>query len=183
MTHITQRWKLRLIVLAMLATVLITKPDVERYGDNFQIALPIIALGCAATNGQALDFVARYATMMVVVHGSKNLLGDAKINQRPRGGGKGFPSGHTSTAVLGASYLVHSCVDNNIWVKGLAVISAGFVGGSRIAVGAHDIWQVLVGALTGWLCERGFRGRRSLLGWIRHIFALSVGKSRPDHPK
>ena len=177
MNRLTQRWKLRIILLAMITTFLITKPDVERFGDNFQIALPIIALGCAATNGQAVDFIWRYAAMMTAVHGSKNLLGDAAINQRPNGGGKGFPSGHTSTAALGASYLVHACIEKNIWVKGIAVIAAGFVGGSRIAVGAHDIWQVLFGALAGWVCERAFRGSTSLWGWIKKLFHLPFAHS------
>lgn len=145
-------------VLAGLALCLVlTERDAERYGDSLQVALPLLAWGCAAANGQGPEFFLRYVVMFSSAHGSKAALGEAEVNRRPDGGGKGMPSAHTSTAVLGASSLVHDCVKGNPAVQAAAILSAGFVGGSRIEAGKHDIWQVLAGALLGYGCDRALR--------------------------
>lgn len=147
------------LVLGMLvATLVLTEPAVRRYGDNLQIALPLLAWGCAASSGDGKEIVTRFAALFVVAHGSKALLGDTPINQRPNGGGEGFPSAHTAAAVFGASALVHSCLRDNPVAQGLVLVSAAFVGGSRIEVGAHSIWQVLAGGLLGWGSDRLLRG-------------------------
>ena len=117
----------------------------------------MVAWSCAAVNGQASEYALRFVGMWLVSHGTKNALGDAAINIRPHGGGNGFPSAHTSAAVFGASSLVHDCVTGNPWVQGVVLLSAGYVGGSRMEVKAHDVWQVLFGALYGWLFERLLR--------------------------
>lgn len=146
------------LVLAVLALTVATAPrDAERIGDRLQVALPMVAWGCAAANGQAGEYALRFVGMWLATHGTKNALGDAPINIRPHGGGNGFPSAHTSASVFGASSLVHDCVTGNPWVQGVVIISAGYVGGSRMEAKAHDVWQVLFGALYGWLFERLLR--------------------------
>lgn len=165
---ISQKWKVRAI-LAALALVLVVSPkEVKKLGDNYQIALPVIALGCSIANGQALDFGIRYIAQFTVVQGSKFALGKSAINRRPNGGSHGMPSGHTATAVFGASNLVHRCIGNNPAVKAVVILTAVFVGESRIYANAHNIWQVLIGALVGWLGDRAFR-RRSLRAWLRRL--------------
>lgn len=148
------KWRIRAIVLAMILTFLVSEKQIERLGDSYQIALPVIALGCSVINGQALDFTVRYVAQWAVVHSSKLLLGRASINQRPNGHYKGMPSGHTATAVFGASHIARTCVGQNIWAKAVVFLTAGFVGASRIKANAHDIWQVLMGALVGLLGDR-----------------------------
>lgn len=155
------------MILALLAAFAVSRKDVESLGTTYQITLPLIALGCSVANGDAPELVLRYGVQLAAVHIPKNLLGDLPINQRPRGGDQGFPSGHTATAALGASYLVHECVAGNPWMQGLAVLTAGFVGASRAEVGAHTAWQVFWGAFVGWLCERAFRRRTRRLAWLR----------------
>lgn len=161
-------WSIRAILVALVLTFLISGKQVEKLGDSYQIALPIIALGCSVANGQALDYTIRYVVQWAGVHSSKFLLGEAAINQRPNGGYFGMPSGHTATAVFGASYIVHECVGKNPWVKGVTLLTAGFVGGSRIEANAHTIWQVLMGALVGWMGDRTFR-RGSPASWFRRL--------------
>lgn len=147
-----------IVVIALLGlTVFATERNVERYGDNLQIALPLIAWGCEALNGHAAEYLLRYAVMFTVAHGTKEALGNAPINMRPVGRPQGMPSAHTSTAVLGASSLVHGCLTGQPVAQGLALLAAGFTGASRISTLKHDIWQVLAGAILGWTCDRAFR--------------------------
>jgi lipid A oxidase len=144
-----------LIVLAVVA--LLSEPVARRFGDRFQVALPMLAWGCAAMNRSGGEFAARFFGMMVVAHGTKAALGDAEINMRPSGGDAGFPSAHTSAAALGASSLVHDCIADHPVAKGVVLITAAFVGASRIEADKHDIWQVLAGGLLGWGSDRVLR--------------------------
>lgn len=146
------------IILAVMAVVLAVTPrEVERYGDNLQIALPVLALGCSLLNGDTVEYAGRYLVMFVGLHGTKRALGDAAVNQRPRGGVQGMPSGHTATAAFGTSALVQSCITGNPVAKTAVILAGAFTGASRIEVGAHTIWQVLAGAIWGIFCERFLR--------------------------
>lgn len=145
-------------VLAALAlTIALTERDVERYGDNIQIALPLVAWGCAALNGSAAEYAWRFIGTMAAVHTIKRASGDAEWTQRPGGGLQGMPSGHTAAAAFGASSLVHECVRATPVVGGVVVIAAGFVGVSRVEAEKHDAWQVLWGGIFGWAGERVLR--------------------------
>lgn len=166
------------LVLAVLALTVATAPrQVERIGDRLQVALPMLAWGCAAANGKAGEYALRFVAMWVATHGSKHGLGQAEFNIRPNGGDLGFPSGHTSAAAFGASSLVHDCVAGNPVVQGVVIVSAGFVGASRIEADKHDVWQVLFGVLYGWIGDRALRrpsrartavirGLKQVQGWF-----------------
>lgn len=160
--------------------VAVSPKDTESLGTALEIALPLVGAGCAVANGALPEYAARYVVQLVAVHGPKHALGDAPINARPRGGYQGMPSGHTATAAFGASYIVHACVRRAPVVQGLTVIAAGFVGTSRVAVGAHDIWQVLIGALVGWASDRAFRRhtRRRFPRWPRRRGGASALRHR-----
>lgn len=166
------------IVLGALAVVLILCPiDQRRYGDRLQIALPSLAWACQIANRSGGEYFLRFAGMFVVAHTSKRLLGDAEMNRRPSGGEHGFPSAHTSSAVIGASSLVHDCLKGNPVTQAVVVISAAYVGASRIEARAHDIWQVLAGGLLGWASDRMLRrespARRRAI-WLVHQTGRSV---------
>ncbi len=133
----------------------------ERLGDRIQIALPLMAGACAATKGALAEQVGRFAGSMVVVHGLKNGLGDAPLNQRPNGRDRGFPSGHTAAAAFGASYLVRECATLLPYAGPAAVLAAGFVGGSRLDANRHDLPQVMAGAVVGIGFDIGFRSAQS----------------------
>ncbi|MDK3017090.1 phosphatase PAP2 family protein [Pseudodonghicola flavimaris] len=144
-------------VYIMMAIVMVafglSDRKLEHIGDNVQIAVPLAGLACAAATGDGVRYFGRFLLLSSTYNTSKRLLGEAPINIRPNGGTAGFPSGHTAATVFGASWLVNSCLTENRVAKGIAILSAGFVGGSRIAVGAHNIWQVLAGAVLGWMVQ------------------------------
>ncbi|SEM59057.1 hypothetical protein SAMN04488103_101566 [Gemmobacter aquatilis] len=162
------------LVLAALALCLtVCEPTVRRYGDKLQVALPLVAWACAATDGRGAELLGRFAGVLVVAHGTKAVLGRRPLNRRPTGGGQGFPSAHTTAAAFGASAIVHDCVAGHPVARALVVMAAGFVGGSRIEVRAHDIWQVLAGGLLGWggdrLLRRDSALRRQIMQGIRAL--------------
>lgn len=145
------------IGLFLAVTLVFTRGIPERIGDTLQVTLPLAGFGCAVATGNISGYFTRYATMWATVHTAKRSLGGTKLNQRPRGGGKGFPSGHTASAVFGASSLVHACLSNAPVLKTIVVVGAAYTGSSRIEAGKHNIWQVLAGALLALAFERGFR--------------------------
>lgn len=138
----------------------------EKTGDSLQIALPLLAWGCAAVNGDGAEYLGRYLVMFAAAHGLKQAFGAAEFNQRPDGGSHGMPSAPTSTAVLGASRLIGDCVGGNPIVQSVVVLAAGFVGASRIDAGAHSIWQVLSGAILGLVCDRAFGKASAVRRWL-----------------
>lgn len=182
------RWRNAIVLTVIALTVLSVMAGParrasvsERIGDSVQVALPMLGWGCAAVNGKATEYAVRFIAMWVATHGTKHGLMQAPINIRPNGGDQGFPSGHTSASVYGASALVHDCVTASPWVQGAVILSAGFVGASRIEADKHDIWQVLAGALYGWIGDRALRrptraraavirGLRRVGGWIAAPF-------------
>ena len=166
------RFKLIVVAVTLGLTFAFSAPrGVEKIGDNLQYALPLLGWGCSIINGQGADYFIRFLTLEVFIHGSKQGLGYAEINMRPNGGDEGFPSGHTSAAAFGASNLIYNCVNKSHWVQGAVLISAAFVGGSRVEANKHDMWQVLAGFFLGWLTDRMFRKRpgplKRLRAWMK----------------
>ena len=162
-----------LISALIIAVVLVTGGRVEKTGDRLQVALPILAWGCAAANGEAAEYALRYVVMYGLAHGTKAALGEAPVNRRPHGGGGGIPRARPAAAVLGASRLVGDCLAGNAVAQSVTLLAAGLVGGSRIAVGAHDLWQVLAGAVLGLVCDRLARRGSRLRRWIAGLFSRS----------
>jgi len=154
----------RVHVIAAIIVVCLsfTANRAERYGDTIQIVLPLLAWACEGSVGRGTEYVARYTVMLATAHAAKLALTGTEVNRRPNGGEKGFPSAHTSTAVLGASAMVHGCLSRQPIAQAAVVIAAGFVGGSRIDAGAHNVWQVFAGALLGYLCDRLLRANSAL---------------------
>lgn len=158
-----------LVTGAIVATVLLSEPNIRRYGDTLQMALPLLAWSCSATKGHGSEYALRFVLVMAIAHDTKAALGETPLNQRPSGGYRGFPSAHTAAAVSGASSLAYDCVRGNIAAQAVVLGAAALVGASRIAVGAHDLWQVLAGALLAWAVDRALRrgpGRAALVRWI-----------------
>ena len=70
-----------------------------------------------------------------------------------------FPSGHTATAFIGAGILAAQYPAT--WVKRTVVIAAGLIGLSRIMMGVHWPFDVLVGGTLGWII--GYYGYQKLM--------------------
>lgn len=156
-----RRCRNQLIVGGLALVMLLSPLQSERWGDRFQVALPLMGLGCAIATGGAAEYFLRFVAMEVIVHGTKNGLAETELNRRPNGGYRGMPSGHTAAASFGASALVQNCMRDSLPAQAAVIIAAGFTGASRIESGHHNIWQVLFGALVGWGTERAFRCRRA----------------------
>lgn len=138
------------LVGALALIVAVSGREAERTGDLVQVFLPVTALVCSAANGQGVQYFGRYLLLEAGIKLPKNLLGDLPINQRPGGGTAGFPSGHTAAATFGAVGLVQTCLKHSKTAQAVAILAAGFTGGSRIDADKHTVWQVLAGAIWGW---------------------------------
>ena len=167
--------RVQVIIAIIVVCLSFTTQRAERYGDTIQIVLPLLAWACEGSVGQGTEYVVRYTAMLVTAHAAKFALAGTEVNRRPNGGEKGFPSAHTSTAVLGASAMVHGCLRNRPVAQAAVLIAAGFVGGSRIDAGAHNIWQVFAGALLGYLCDRLLRAKSAMRS--RVVRFLQRGRS------
>jgi hypothetical protein len=174
-----------LIAGCLAAAVLAGAGRAEKTGDFLQVALPVAAWGCSAASGEAVSTFLRFTAVMAVVRVSKHGLGPVPVNHRPGGSLHGFPSGHTAAAAFGVSSLLNSCVRKSPLIQGAVILSGGYVGASRIEAGAHFLFQVVWGALLGWLGERSlhiFRGVRIRRGSIkrRNRIQLQAGFSKAD---
>ena len=121
----------------------------ESSGDILQLALPITAgimtlIEKDYQGTKKLTF--SYATAIVLTYSLKEIV----HKQRPEGRAlfDSFPSGHTTSAFSGASFIQRRYG----WKYGkYAYVLAGVVGLSRMEGpdGWHDIWDVLSGAAIG----------------------------------
>ena len=148
-----RRLSLGAILAIVLAVALLSWPSVEKTGDRLQIALPVLGLACAAANGRGLIYVGRYIVLETAIKTPKFALGDLPLNRRPNGALQGFPSGHTAAATFGAVGLSQTCLRENRPAQAVALLAAGYTGGSRIEAGAHSTVQVIAGAVIGWLSQ------------------------------
>jgi membrane-associated phospholipid phosphatase len=158
------------IAVLLLLTVLVTVPDNRRLGSALQVVLPLIALGCAATRGETVESLGRFVVLQIGIKGPKSLIGESPISQRPDGGDKGFPSGHTAVATFGTVQMIKHCAALHPVTRGAAIIAAAFTGGSRIESGRHSLWQTMAGAVWGWaIACVPLAGLRSAGRWVRKI--------------
>jgi len=177
---------LPLVLLAL--SFALSDRTVENIGDNVQIALPLAGLACAASGGTGARYVGRYVLMTAIFTATKRSLGDAPINIRPTGGGQGFPSAHTSAASFGATGLISTCLKENPTAQAVAILAAGFVGGSRIEARKHTIWQVMAGAILGWALQVAAlgtidRAARRLWDGTRRSVGGGIGRLRGTSEK
>ena len=121
----------------------------EDSGDILQISLPVIA-GLTTIIKKDWEgtkqFAFSYGTSFIVTHSLKKIV----RKERPEGRNlyDAFPSGHTTSAFSGASFIQRRYG----WEYGKwAYLGAAIVGVSRMEGpdGWHDTWDVLCGAIVG----------------------------------
>ena len=121
----------------------------EGTGDVLQIALPLAAglTTIIKKDWQGTkQFVFSYGTGFIMTHSLKRIV--RKERPEDRNLYDAFPSGHTTSAFSGASFIQRRYG----WTYGKwAYVLAAIVGVSRMEGpdGWHDIWDVLAGATVG----------------------------------
>jgi len=115
------------------------------YGDIARVALPAAALAMTVAKGDkdgAIQFGESLATTAAVTYGLQYTV----HSEGPDGNEHSFPSGHTSIAFAGASFIQQRYG----WTYGgPAYFAAALVGLSRITSNKHHIVDVLAGAGIG----------------------------------
>lgn len=139
-----------LVIIVLLANIFAIQrasasDSIEKAGDIITVLIPSIAYGSTFylddSEGRN-QFYKSFATTFAVTHGLKYTI-DKK---RPNGSDKSFPSGHTSTAFQGASF-IHKRYGIKYSIP--AYIGASFVGYSRVESDNHYVEDVLAGAAIG----------------------------------
>jgi membrane-associated phospholipid phosphatase len=118
---------------------------IERIGDIGQIVIPVFGWAMTVLHKDEKGFqqtLQSFTISMVVTHGMKWAID----RERPNGGEGSMPSGHTTAAFSGASFLQQRYG----WKYGApAYAAAAFVGYSRVKTNNHHTSDVLVGAAIG----------------------------------
>jgi membrane-associated phospholipid phosphatase len=121
--------------------------DTEQAGDILQIIIPTVAYGTTLylddREGQN-QFYKSFGTNLSVTYGLKYSIN----KKRPNGGKHSFPSGHTSAAFQGTSF-IHKRYGLKYAVP--TYLAATFVGYSRVDSDAHYTEDVIAGAVIGTL--------------------------------
>lgn len=151
------------LLFILLATLLTQaqKTTQERSGDVLALAMPLSALMSSIIykdqDHGTLRYIGAYATQSGLTFGLKRLIN----KERPNGGNYSFPSGHTSSAFSGATFLQRRFG----WKVGApAYVLAAYTGYTRINAKKHDIIDISAGALIGYgttyLFTRSFHNRK-----------------------
>lgn len=119
--------------------------SIETAGDVVQVVVPAAALALTFVFDDAegrLPLLYSFAATMGVTYALKYAID----RDRPEEGSKSFPSGHTSAAFSGASFIQRRYG----WDLGIpAYVAASFVGWTRYHVNVHYLDDVLAGAAIG----------------------------------
>ena len=117
----------------------------EKIGDALRIIIPATAYGTTLylddREGQ-YQFYKSFATNAVVTYGLKYTVD----KERPNGEKYSFPSGHTSFAFQGATFIHRRY---GFYYSLLAYVGAVYVGYSRVDSKNHYTSDVIAGALIG----------------------------------
>jgi len=130
----------------LLSTTLFAKDNVEKIGDILQIAIPLSAYGTtlylADKEGQ-MEFYKSYGVSLASTYALKYTVRE----QRPNSTAKdSFPSGHTSSAFSGATFIHKRYGLKYAIVPYLGAIYTGY---SRVHANKHYTRDVVAGALIG----------------------------------
>lgn len=142
-----------IILILLPSTLLMANPayaaptsDIERAGDIVAMAIPAIAYGSTYYKDDKAgrqQFYHSFATNLATTYVLKYTVD----KERPDGSdNQSFPSGHTSIAFQGASF-IHKRYGLEYSIP--AYVGAGFVAYSRIEADKHDVTDVVAGAALG----------------------------------
>ncbi|NER13639.1 phosphatase PAP2 family protein [Leptobacterium flavescens] len=135
-----------LLTLFIFQNCLSQNKTIQETGDVLQIVLPATALASTIITKDfkgTWQFTKAFALNKLVTFGLKRAINKDRPDMTDQ---NAFPSGHTSTAFQGASFIQQRYG----WKYGIpAYVLAGFTGYSRINAERHDLLDVFAGALVG----------------------------------
>ena len=146
--------RISLLIVLFSLHVQITKADTEDTGDVLSFLIPSIALGETIFYEEghegSVEFLKAFVTSQIITEGLKTTI----HKRRPNGNCcKSFPSGHSSRAFVGASF-IHQRYGFKYSVP--AYIAASYVAYSRVDADEHEVEDVIAGALVGILSSYYF---------------------------
>lgn len=110
-----------------------------------KFGLPAAAIGISLLKKDdkgLVQFAKTFALTVVTTEGLKQVID----SERPNGGSRSFPSGHTASAFAGAGYLFHRYgADYGIPAYALATLT----GVARVETRDHHWYDVVAGAVIG----------------------------------
>ena len=127
----------------------------EEYGDVAQILIPamVFSFVLLADREAAVPFLKTYGSALATTYAGKYAFdnvasGESTLGERPDGARLNFPSGHTTSAFAGASFVAYRYG----WLEAIPFfLAASLVGYSRVVADKHTASGVLAGAAVGLL--------------------------------
>jgi membrane-associated phospholipid phosphatase len=163
---------------ALAGPTIHTEDSDRAAGDILEVALPAIGLGTALYKGDTegmKEWTYSLGATMLTTSALKRAFNSTSWGERPNGGQNSFPSGHTSAACSGASFIGQRYG----WTYGAAaMVPAAFVGYSRVDEGLHHWRDVVAGCAIGvgfsyWLVDPENKHNLSIVPEIgEHSWAL-----------
>jgi membrane-associated phospholipid phosphatase len=145
----------------LLAAPLRAEETTETTADVLRVLLPVTAYGLTFLRDDP-EGRPQFHKSFISTVGATYLLKVAVDAERPKGGGRSFPSGHASMAFSGAAFMQQRYG----WVYGMpAYLAASFVGWSRVDSDEHRIGDVLAGAALGISLAWYFTDRSGANNW------------------
>ena len=136
------------IILLLFTSTLYAKSVTETLGDVLSIAIPLSAYGTTLylddKEGQ-MQFYKSYGATLVTTNVLKYTVREKRPDSEDR---DSFPSGHTSSAFAGASY-IHMRYGYKLAI--IPYLAAIYTGYSRVYANKHHPIDVYVGAAIGML--------------------------------
>ncbi len=154
----TFSWALAFISIFTISVSAKAASDIEVTGDVLQILIPSIAYGTTLYLNDDEGETQMYQSFFTTF-GITQALKYSVNRERPNGGDHSFPSGHTSAAFQGASF-IHARYG---WKYAIpAYIGASFVGYSRVYANKHftsDVWAgAAIGTLSSFYFATPYKG-------------------------
>ena len=148
--------------------------------DYFEYGMPVLAYGLDFIPGidskhNFRDRTLVMATSLLFMKGAVEVLKTNTSIERPRGGLRSFPSGHTAVAVLSAHVMYKEYKDVNPWIGVGGYLVATATGAFRMLNRAHWLSDVVMGAGIGLLsAEVGYM----MLPVWHSVFGIKDGGQR-----
>jgi membrane-associated phospholipid phosphatase len=136
----------KIIIVFLFYGVLYAKSNTEKIGDFLTFAIPAVAYGSTFYMDDAEgreQFYWAYGTAMTTTVVLKYSIKEKRPDNNDR---DSFPSGHTASAMTGATF-IHKRYGFKYAIP--AYIGAIYTGYSRIQVNRHHPHDVVVGAIIG----------------------------------